>query len=84
MKKTDIAMLVLVAGLSVGAAFLAVGQIPQLKPPEKPVNVKTIDKYNDAKESMTPDPTVFNGDAINPTIQVTIGTDNGSQQKPKQ
>jgi len=82
MKKTDLAMLALVAGLSVGVGILVVSQIPMLKPPEKPVKVSTMELYNN-KESMSPDKKVFTPDAINPTVQVNIDSqpksDNGEQ-----
>ena len=71
MKKTDIAMLILIAALSVGAAYLVVGAVPFLKPPEKPVSVPTVERYSaDVQE---PDKAVFYPEALNPTVPVTIG-----------
>ncbi|MES2876553.1 MAG: hypothetical protein V4678_03730 [Patescibacteria group bacterium] len=71
MKKTDIAMIILIASVSVGIAFAAVSAIPGLKQSDEPVKVKTINRYN--ADLADPDPQVFNGDAINPTVDVTIG-----------
>ena len=71
MKKTDIAMIILIASVSVGIAFAAVSAIPGLKQSDKPVKVKTIDEYTADLDE--PNPLVFNRDAINPTVDVTIG-----------
>lgn len=71
MKKTDIAMIILIASVSVGIAYGAVSAIPGLKLADEPVKVKTIDKYAPGLED--PDPAVFNSEAINPTVDVTIG-----------
>ncbi len=74
MKSTDIAMVILIASVSVGIAFAVVSAIPSLKQSDEAVKVKTIDPYSaDINE---PDETVFNSNAINPTVDVTIG---GSQ-----
>jgi hypothetical protein len=48
-----------------------VSAIPGLKLPDKAVKVKTIEKYHAAIDK--PDPDVFNADAINPTVDITIG-----------
>lgn len=71
MKTSDIAMIILIAAVSVGIAFAAVSAIPGLKAPSKPVTVKTIEAYSSTVAQ--PDPSVFNKDAINPTVDVTIG-----------
>ena len=71
MKSTDIAMIVLIASVSVGVAFAAVSAIPALKSSDELVKVKSIDLYPEGLED--PDPAVFNKDAINPTVDVTIG-----------
>ena len=42
MKKTDIAMIILIAGLGVGIGYLAASNISFLKVPEKGVEVQTI------------------------------------------
>lgn len=72
MKKTDFAMIILIASVSVGIAFGVVSAIPGLKLSGDPVKIKTIDKYT--SDLSEPDPRVFNKDAINPTVDVTIGS----------
>lgn len=71
MKKTDFAMIILIASISVGIAFAVVSAIPGLKLSSEPVKIKTVEKYT--SDLSEPDPTVFNKDAINPTVDVTIG-----------
>jgi len=71
MKSTDIAMIILIASISVGVAFGIVSAIPGLKVSNDTVKVKTIEKYTSSVAE--PDPRVFNKDAINPTVDVTIG-----------
>jgi len=71
MKSTDIAMIILIASVSVGVAFAAVSAIPGLKQSDELVKVKTIEKYSDTLAE--PDDKVFNSMAINPTVDVTIG-----------
>ncbi|HCR56008.1 TPA: hypothetical protein DIV49_03470 [Candidatus Saccharibacteria bacterium] len=71
MKKTDIAMIILIASISVGLAYATVSAIPGLQLSDDPVQVPTMERYSaDVKE---PDPAIFNEDAINPTVDVTIG-----------
>ncbi len=71
MKKTDIAMIVLIAGLAVLTAFLVAGNIPFLQVSEKGVQVDTIESISDKVEP--PDQNVFNSNAINPTVETFIG-----------
>lgn len=71
MKKTDIAMIILIASFSVMVSFFVIGSIPALKNTNKPVKVKTIEKYTSDIPDI--DKTVFSENAINPTVQVTIG-----------
>lgn len=71
MKKTDIAMIVLIAGLSVGVAFFVANSLPFLKLDTKGVKVKTIEAIS--ADVTPPDPAVFNEDAINPTVKTVIG-----------
>ena len=72
MKKTDIAMIVLVAALSMGGALLLVSAIPGLSlSSDTSEKVKTIDRYS--SEIDKPDPNIFNSSAINPTVDITIG-----------
>lgn len=71
MKKTDIAMIILIASVSMLAAYGALAAIPALKPSTDATKVKTIEKYTD--QVTEPDTAVFNKNAINPTVDVTIG-----------
>ena len=71
MKKTDIAMVILIASVTVIIAFVVGNQITFLKPPEKGQKVKTIEKISGTVTE--PDPKVFNDEAINPTVQTVIG-----------
>ncbi|MBI3889774.1 hypothetical protein HY312_04370 [Candidatus Saccharibacteria bacterium] len=70
MKKTDIAALIMIASLSVlFAYFVANTVLGSPKPAE--VKVKTVEKIS--SEVVQPDSTVFNKEAINPTVEVIIG-----------
>lgn len=72
MKKSDIAMIALVAAISIGAASLVVGAIPGLNlSSDTTEKVKTIDRYDSNIEE--PDANVFNSTAVNPTVDITIG-----------
>lgn len=76
MKKSDIAMIILIASISAMVAYFVVGAIPGMKDANKPVKVDTIERYSaDLKE---PDSQTFSKDAINPTVEVTIGGNNRS------
>lgn len=74
MKKTDIAMIVLIASMTAIIAFVIGNNIPALKPDTAGVKVPVAEKIENTVTD--PDPTVFNKDAINPTVQTVIG---GSQ-----
>jgi hypothetical protein len=74
MKKSDIAMIILIASMTAIIAFAIGNSIPALKPDSKGVKVPTAEKIDSTVTA--PDPTVFNKDAINPTVQTVIG---GSQ-----
>lgn len=75
MKKSDLAMIILIASISVLVSyFVAKTVIGDVK--NDTVKVKTADPIR--SEVVTPDETVFNKDAINPTIEVTIGRDGQS------
>jgi hypothetical protein len=73
MKKSDIAMIILIASVSVMVAYFVVGAIPIFQASAEPKTVKTIERYS--SDVTDPDPAVFNKDAINPTVDVTIGDD---------
>ena len=75
MKKTDIAMIVLIAGLSMFGAYLVVNSlVAGLKPAA--VQVPTAQPIKTSTTPIQPDPTVFNSGAINPTVQINIGGSN--------
>ena len=71
MKKTDIAMLILVVAVCAGIAYAVVGAIPALKAPDEAVQVDTIEAYR--SDVSNPDKDIFNSSAINPTVDITIG-----------
>lgn len=72
MKKTDIAMIILIASMSVLVAYFIAGALPIFKSNQEPVMVKTIDPIVPTIDAQ-PDPSIFNKDAINPTVEVLIG-----------
>jgi hypothetical protein len=74
MKKSDIAMIILIAAVSMMIAYFA-AQAVLGNVQNESVQVKTIDRIS--TEVTEPDPTVFNSNAINPTVEVIIG---GEQQ----
>ena len=69
MKKTDITLIVMIAGISVISAFFAAraifGDVYSGS-----ATVKTIDKIESTVEK--PDPAIFNKNAINPAVRVLI------------
>lgn len=70
MKNSDVAGLILIASMSILVAyFVANGFIGQ--PSKENVTVKTIAPISANIE--TPDPSIFNKGAINPTVEVKIG-----------
>ncbi len=71
MKKTDIAMIILIATVSVVAAFFLTRTVFGGDPNE-PVKIKTIEAINTSM--VEPDPAVFNENAINPAIEVQINS----------
>ena len=76
MKKTDIAMIILIASISVVVAFFVASSIPFLQMPQRGTNVETVEKLSDTIDE--PDSAVFNKEAINPAVETIIGQ---SQQK---
>lgn len=70
MKKTDIAMIVLIASISIIAAFFATNAILGDDATED-VSVKTLDPITSLVEQ--PDPAIFNDNAINPAVEVQVG-----------
>lgn len=78
MKSTDIAMIILIASVSVGIAFAVVSAIPGLKQSDELTKVKTIEPYTSDLEE--PDQKMFNSNAINPTVDVTIGGSSAGEE----
>jgi len=70
MKSSDIAALILIASISVLVAYFVADAVIG-KPSSESVKVKTIAPISADVE--TPDKTIFNKDAINPTVEVEIG-----------
>ncbi len=69
MKKTDLAMIVLIAAVSVGVAyFVAHSLLGGMS--EEGVKVKTVDPITSVVEA--PDKAIFNDNAINPSVEVNI------------
>ncbi|MBC7943584.1 hypothetical protein H7X68_03755 [Candidatus Saccharibacteria bacterium] len=69
MKKTDVAMIILIASVSVLVAyFVASGIFGDVA--KESVKVQTIDAID--SKIVDPSPTIFNKEAINPAVQVQI------------
>ncbi len=77
MKKSDIAMIILIASMCALIAFLVAGQLPFLKVDSKGVAVPHTEKIEAQVDE--PDTAVFNKDAINPTVQTVIGGSGAAQ-----
>ena len=70
MKRTDIAMIIVIASVSVLVSYLVANTLLGSTKNEA-VTVKTIDAITDEVDE--PDERVFNKDAVNPTVEVYIG-----------
>lgn len=77
MKKTDIAMIILLASIAMLIAFFTANNIPFLKVSDKGVKVDTIEKVS--SDVVDPDPKVFSSSAINPTVETVIGNNASTQ-----
>jgi len=65
-------MIIFVLAVSGGITTGILSAIPGIKlDKDKAVKVQEIDRYT--AEITKPDPAVFNRDAINPTVDITIG-----------
>ncbi|MFZ3009441.1 MAG: hypothetical protein WA030_00250 [Candidatus Microsaccharimonas sp.] len=71
MKRTDIALIVLIAGLSAGIAYV-VGNSIFGNINETGANVQTIDPITSKVEE--PSEAIFNDNAINPSVEVQVTT----------
>lgn len=76
MKKSDIALLVLIVSVSIAVSFFA-GQAILGKSIAKPVQVETAEPIS--ADIVEPSDKIFNSDAINPTVPIKIG-DTTNQQ----
>jgi hypothetical protein len=77
MKKNEIALIILIVSVAMAATYFTVGAfIPT--PGKVPVKVEVAETI--APTVVEPSKTVFNKDAINPTVKVSIG--NQSNQQP--
>ncbi len=77
MKRTDVAMIILIASVSVMIAFFVANSLPFLKVDTTGATVKTIEAIPDGiSDADQPDPAVFNDQAINPTVKTVIGKSN--------
>lgn len=70
MKRSEIALIIFVAGLSVIVAYFVANALIG-KPSAKDARVRTIAPISSTIEK--PDSSIFNKDAINPTVEVNIG-----------
>jgi hypothetical protein len=70
MKNTDKAAIIFIASLSVLVAYFVASTFIG-KPSSESVKVKTVEPIT--ADVVKPDPTIFNKDAINPTVTVVIG-----------
>lgn len=70
-------MIILVASASVMISYFVVNAIPFFSSDKQEVKVKVAEPITDTVTP--PDASVFNSDAINPTVEVIIGG-NSSQQ----
>lgn len=78
MKKSDVAMIILIASVSVIIAyFIANAVIGDVK--NEAVKVKTTDPITADIEE--PDKTIFNSNAINPTVEVIIGGEQAQESQ---
>ena len=75
MKKTDLAMIVLIAGVSAVAAYFIASSIFGGMS-EQGVKVKTIDAITSVV--VEPDTNIFNDNSINPSIEVNINSTDGT------
>jgi len=73
MKKTDIAMIILIAATSVLIAFFVTKSLIGGSSTET-IKVKSVESISAAVED--PDPAIFNSDAINPAVEVQITPSN--------
>ena len=74
MKKSEIATIVLIVAICAGVAYGVIQATPIGKSVSQNVNVKTIDQISPNVQS--PDTRIFNKNAINPSVKITINQSN--------
>ena len=72
MKKTDVAMVILIASVSVMVAFIVANSIPALKVSDMKADVPDVIQVQPNLTEL--DKNLFNDSAINPTQQTIIGS----------
>lgn len=76
MKKTDIATIILVASIGIVVAYFVASNLVFLRLPKSGVEVQTMTKIDSNVEQ--PDPSIFNTNAINPTVETVVGANQSS------
>jgi hypothetical protein len=72
MKRTDVAMIIFIASISMLLSyFVAKTVLGDIQ--NEAVTVKTVDAIS--KDVKEPDTKIFNQDAVNPTVEVFIGSE---------
>jgi hypothetical protein len=72
MKKSDIAVIILIASVSIAVAYFVADAVIG-KPSSASVKVRTATPISAEVEE--PSTSIFNKDAINPTVEVVIGNE---------
>ncbi len=76
MKKTDIAMLLLIVGVSLGITYFAGNYVMK----NKGGGVAQVEVVDDIKpDIVSPSDKVFNKDAINPTVPISVSGSNNTK-----
>lgn len=70
MKKSDIAAIILISSISIIVAYFLANAIIG-KPTGETAKIKTVEPISAEVEK--PDTSIFNSEAINPTVEVEIG-----------
>lgn len=70
MKNSEIAAIILIAAVSIGVAYFVADAVIG-KPSSESTKVKTATPISASIDE--PDKTIFNKEAINPTVEVVIG-----------
>ena len=78
MKKNEIALIVVIVGIVVLTTYSLLGIFFGQKV-LSPVKVQTTTEISSSLEGTEPDPAIFNKDAINPAVSVTIGEQSNQQ-----